>query len=79
MNDAVDGVRRVLMRGWTTGFDGAALVDCDVDDELWARLREKHSPEAVIELLMLAGYYRMISYLVRALRLPLETGARRFP
>jgi alkylhydroperoxidase family enzyme len=70
---------------WTD--EDAALItlcdslhrDCDVDDELWARLREQHSAEAVIELLMLAGYYRMISYLVRALRLPLETGARRFP
>jgi hypothetical protein len=27
---------------------------------------------------MLAGTYRMISYLVNALRLPLEAGARRF-
>jgi hypothetical protein len=53
--------------------------DCDIDDDLWAQLRKRHSAEAVIELLMLAGYYRMISYLVRGLRLPLESGARRFP
>jgi alkylhydroperoxidase family enzyme len=52
--------------------------DCDADDELWIQLREQHSEEAIIELLMLAGTYRMISYLVNALRLPLETGARRF-
>ena len=28
---------------------------------------------------MLAGYYRMISYLANALRLPLETFGARFP
>ena len=52
--------------------------DCDVDDGLWTQLREQHSDEAILELLMLAGTYRMISYLVNALRLPLEAGARRF-
>jgi alkylhydroperoxidase family enzyme len=52
--------------------------DCDVDDELWTLLRERHSDEAILELLMLAGTYRMISYLVNGLRLPLEAGARRF-
>ncbi len=34
--------------------------------------------EAVIELLMLAGYYRMVSYLANGLRLPLEPGSPRF-
>ncbi len=38
--------------------------DCDVDDGLWAELRAQHSDEAMMELLMLAGTYRMISYLV---------------
>jgi alkylhydroperoxidase family enzyme len=52
--------------------------DCDVDDELWALLSDRHTDEAILELLMLAGTYRMISYLVNALRLPLEAGARRF-
>ena len=51
---------------------------CDVDDELWSQLRETHSEEAILELLMLAGTYRMISYLVNALRLPLEPRAPRF-
>ena len=52
--------------------------NCDIDDELWAELSSQHSDEAMLELLMLAGTYRMISYLVNALRLPLEVGARRF-
>jgi hypothetical protein len=33
----------------------------------------------MLELLMLAGYYRMISYLTNALRLPLEARGARFP
>ncbi|ULN39894.1 carboxymuconolactone decarboxylase family protein [Mycolicibacterium crocinum] len=51
---------------------------CSVDDELWESLTRYHSDEAIIELLMLAGYYRMISYLVNGLRLPLEPNAPRF-
>jgi alkylhydroperoxidase family enzyme len=52
--------------------------DCTVDDELWAELSERHSAEAILELLMLAGTYRTVSYLVNSLRLPLEPDARRF-
>jgi alkylhydroperoxidase family enzyme len=51
---------------------------CDVDDGLWASLVKYHSEEAIIELLMLAGYYRMISYLVNGLRLPIEPNTPRF-
>jgi alkylhydroperoxidase family enzyme len=50
----------------------------DVDDALWASLRKRFSEDAMLELLMLAGFYRTISYLTNALRLPLEPGAARF-
>jgi alkylhydroperoxidase family enzyme len=53
-------------------------ASCAVDDELWEGLATYHSDEAIIELLMLAGYYRMVSYLVNGLRLPLEPNAPRF-
>jgi alkylhydroperoxidase family enzyme len=53
-------------------------ADCAVDDELWSDLAAVHSEEAIIELLMLAGFYRTVSYLVNGLRLPLEPGAARF-
>jgi alkylhydroperoxidase family enzyme len=53
--------------------------NCDVDDALWSDLRSGFSEEAIIELLMLAGFYRTVSYLTNALRLPLESGAARFP
>jgi alkylhydroperoxidase family enzyme len=52
---------------------------CAVDDDLWSELRAHHSEEAILELLMLAGTYRTVSYLVNGLRLPPEPGARRFP
>jgi alkylhydroperoxidase family enzyme len=52
---------------------------CTVDDELWAELTKGHSDEALLELLMLAGTYRTVSYLVNSLRLPPEPDAARFP
>ena len=53
--------------------------DCDIDDELWAAMRQQFSEEAMLELLLLAGFYRTVSYLTNALRLPLESMATRFP
>jgi alkylhydroperoxidase family enzyme len=52
---------------------------CNIDDELWKQLRGAFSQEVLIELLMLAGFYRMVSYLTNALRLPLESYAAIFP
>ena len=34
---------------------------------------------ALVEVLMLAGFYRAVSYLTNALRLPLESYGARFP
>jgi alkylhydroperoxidase family enzyme len=53
--------------------------DCDVDDALWQQLRADFSEEAMLELLMLAGFYRTVSTLTNALRLPLEPDGARFP
>lgn len=53
--------------------------DCDVDDELWAELRAQYSEGAIIELLMLAGFYRTVSYLTNGLRIEREAFAARFP
>jgi len=54
-------------------------ASCDIDDQNWQALRETFTDEALLEILMLAGYYRMISYFSNALRLPLEPFAARFP
>ena len=52
--------------------------DCTVDDALWQALKADFSDEAILELLMLAGFYRTVSYLTNALQLPLEPYAARF-
>ncbi len=48
---------------------------CDVDDGLWSEISARFSDEATIELLMLAGFYRTVSYLTNALRLTPEAYA----
>lgn len=53
--------------------------DCTLDDALWRELTQYFSDEAMLELMMLAGFYRTVSYLTNALCLPLESGAGRFP
>lgn len=50
-----------------------------VSDELWAALGQQYSDEAMLELLLLAGFYRTVSYLCNAIQLPLESDAARFP
>jgi alkylhydroperoxidase family enzyme len=65
---------RVLIR-----LCDALHTSCTLDDALWHSLRERFSDEAMLELLMLAGFYRTVSYLTNALRLPLEASAARFP
>jgi alkylhydroperoxidase family enzyme len=52
---------------------------CTVSDALWDELRAVHAEEALLELLLLAGFYRTVSYLTATLRLPLEPFAARFP
>jgi alkylhydroperoxidase family enzyme len=60
-------------------FCDALHASCDLDDALWAELRAHFTEEAMLELLLLAGFYRTVSYFTNALRLPLEPYAARFP
>lgn len=69
-----DDADRVLIR-----LCDSLQRSCSVDDDLWAQLSAHHTDEAILELLMLAGSYRTVSYLVNSLALPLEHGARTFP
>ena len=50
-----------------------------VSEALWKALRAHYSEEAMLELVMLAGLYRMVSYLTNAVALPLESYSARFP
>ena len=50
-----------------------------IDDALWALLAAEFSDEQLLELLMLTGFYHMVSFVVNATRLPLEPYAVPFP
>jgi hypothetical protein len=60
-------------------FSDALQKSCDVDDRLWGELAARFSKEGMLELLLLAGFYRNVSCLVNALRLSPEPYAARFP
>ncbi|MEQ9643373.1 MAG: carboxymuconolactone decarboxylase family protein [Alphaproteobacteria bacterium] len=56
-----------------------ALYDASrVDDALWAELAARWDDAALLELLMLAGFYAKVSYVANALRLPPEPGTPDF-
>jgi alkylhydroperoxidase family enzyme len=50
----------------------------DVDDDLWARLAVRWSPEQLLDALLLAGWYHAISFVARGARVAREPGAPRF-
>jgi 4-carboxymuconolactone decarboxylase len=69
-----------------TGSDALLVRLCDelhvtatVSDELWAQLCEHWSPQQLLELLILAGWYRTISYVINALQIEPESWAARLP
>jgi len=49
-----------------------------VGDALWAALAAEWSAEQLVELVVLAGLYHMISFATNAFRVPLEAFAARF-
>lgn len=50
-----------------------------LDQTEFDRLREHYNDDQVLEILMLCGFYRTVSYVANALDLSLELTARRFP
>lgn len=53
-------------------------ADCSLEADTWGSLQSCFSDETLIELLLLAGFYRTVSYLTNALDLPLEPHSARF-
>jgi alkylhydroperoxidase family enzyme len=45
----------------------------------FSALAAHFNPDQILEIVQLAGFYRMVAYFVGALDLPLEPGAARFP
>jgi alkylhydroperoxidase family enzyme len=50
----------------------------DISDELWEQLSAAFSEAALLDVLLLCGWYHAISFAARAARVPLEPGALRF-
>lgn len=61
---------------WRLG--DALHVGCNIADWLWND-RNHLSVKALIQLLMLVGFYREVSYFANGLRLPLEEIGARLP
>jgi len=49
-----------------------------IDDELWAALAAEWRPEQLVELVVLAGYYHTIAFVVNAFAIAPEPGTARF-
>jgi hypothetical protein len=67
---------------WTDPADRAVLHaadaldrDCDLTDADWTGLASHVGKEGAVDTLLICGWYRAISYLARATRLPAEPGA----
>jgi 4-carboxymuconolactone decarboxylase len=70
---------------WTEG-DGLLIALADelydtatVSDALWAKLAARFSDEQLLELLVIAGWYRLLSYVINAAGVEFEPWAPRFP
>jgi 4-carboxymuconolactone decarboxylase len=52
---------------------------CELSDELWTALGEHFRPDQLLELVIIAGWYRLLSYIINAARIEREPWAARFP
>jgi len=50
-----------------------------IPDELWAELSVRFDEDQLLELVVVAGWYRLISYVINAVQIELEPWAARFP
>jgi alkylhydroperoxidase family enzyme len=51
----------------------------DIPDALWSALAGVFSPEQILEVIALSGFYRTVAYYCRALRLPTEAYGAALP
>jgi 4-carboxymuconolactone decarboxylase len=52
---------------------------CTVSQPLWARLAERYRDDQLLELVIMAGWYRLIAGVINAVGVELEPWAARFP
>ena len=84
-DDEIERLVRPGLDGWAD--DDAALLtmadelcaDNAVSDETWAKLAGRWSEQQLLELLVLAGFYRLVSGFLRSVRVQREPGTPGFP
>jgi alkylhydroperoxidase family enzyme len=54
-------------------------ADGTVSDSLWKRLAAEWSDPQIVELLAVAGFYHLVSYIANSARVELEDAGERFP
>ena len=52
---------------------------CGVSDALWPALAERFSNDQLLEIVITAGWYRLLSYVINVARVEPEPWAARFP
>jgi 4-carboxymuconolactone decarboxylase len=52
---------------------------CAISDELWSQLTSRYDPPQLLELITIAGWYRLIAYLINGLQIQPEDWAPGFP
>jgi alkylhydroperoxidase family enzyme len=52
---------------------------CRVGDEVWEGLAGRYSEAQLLELVITAGWYRLLAGVINAVQMPLEPWATRFP
>lgn len=60
-------------------FADALVETGTVDDALWQKAAAHFSPDQLIEIIALVGFYHLVSFTVNATGVALEPGAPRFP
>lgn len=51
----------------------------DISEDLWQKLAARFSDDQLLELVIVAGWYRLLSYVINATRVEREPWAPRFP
>lgn len=71
---------------WSKGEEIQLLNACDalhvnstLSQSEWQALSEHYTDMAILEVLMVCGAYRTVSYLTNAINIPLESFGKRFP
>ncbi|AYC31810.1 carboxymuconolactone decarboxylase family protein [Pseudomonas cavernae] len=84
--DEVTGTLEVPLRSGQWRDDEAALLEtidalherAALSDEEFARISEHFDNNQILEVMMLAGFYRTVSYIANGLALPLEPNSAKF-